>query len=765
MLSYLLRQLTNSFGIFFRTIRAFFTRKLVGAWSYLRRITNFSRQATRVATTSFQGAATVIKKPTKREDYIETQYLFISKSFLLMLAVGAIAAVLLAYFVVWPFLLSRFLVARFYQEDRKLSDWSGRVIVYQDEERRIPLYQGTLQEGRLEGLATEYDEDGLLIYEGDFSDGVRSGEGSLYEAGILVYTGQFSGGVPNGTGTAYADGVKCYQGDFVDGLYEGEGVTYHPNGNRAYVGSFAAGLFEGEGTEYTDDKQMRYKGSFAQGLYDGNGTVHLDDGSQIRAEFTAGVTNGVIQWYQKGRLWYDGGADNLAPDGFGTLYAENGKAVYTGQFDRGTLDGAWLLSLTAEALREAFAEAPLAESDSDEGFLVTNETIGLTALCSYQQEETASEVYRLWFSPEADSPWAALLPWESGSEAALWAVEGQPSEPQESLFEAPFLQPDGTDSESCFQRQYLCEDFVCTLLSRSAQTPPFEVYWGKDAQPVVPPDDATSDAVGERLDTLLLMLNGEEPSESGQTADPAQVSQLLGLALTARNGETLMDALIDCCVYGEMATSLESSQPILQQALETAQAQLQRGEITQQAVDQAQAELESLEGRLTQYLAARDNADLTIQELTRRSALGMDLRPVLLVFDPTGLDSASLSEAALSYAKRTAEDGETVDSQALDREVKSAVLELGLCYESVRSARTAAEAAVSQLDEITLAYAKGASDREALLAARLARDEAAAGLYQSLGSFTHQANRLNALCGGWLAKEYDWMSGAFAALY
>ena len=55
MLSYLLRQLTNSLGIFFRTIRAFFTRKLVGAQSYLRRITNFSRQATKVASASLQG--------------------------------------------------------------------------------------------------------------------------------------------------------------------------------------------------------------------------------------------------------------------------------------------------------------------------------------------------------------------------------------------------------------------------------------------------------------------------------------------------------------------------------------------------------------------------------------------------------------------------------------------------------------------------------------------------------------------------------------
>lgn len=115
MLSYLLRQLTNSFGIFFRTIRAFFTRKLVGAWSYLRRITNFSRQATKVATTSFQGVATAMKKPSKREDYIETQRLFISKSFLILLAVKLVLIGLLFYFFIWPFLLSHFFVAKFYQ--------------------------------------------------------------------------------------------------------------------------------------------------------------------------------------------------------------------------------------------------------------------------------------------------------------------------------------------------------------------------------------------------------------------------------------------------------------------------------------------------------------------------------------------------------------------------------------------------------------------------------------------------------------------------
>ena len=151
MFSYLLRQLFNSFGIFFRTIRAFFTRKLVGIGSYLRRITNFSRQATKVASSSFQVAATAVKKPTKREDYIETKRLFISKSFLILLAIGVVLVALLLYFVVWPFLLSRFFTARFWVEDPEAETWSGRVVLYYDQEKKNPMREGTLQEGLLQG--------------------------------------------------------------------------------------------------------------------------------------------------------------------------------------------------------------------------------------------------------------------------------------------------------------------------------------------------------------------------------------------------------------------------------------------------------------------------------------------------------------------------------------------------------------------------------------------------------------------------------------
>ena len=390
MFSFLLRQITGSFGIFFRTIRAFFTRQVTRIGAYGRRITNVSRYATKVASTSFQGAATAVKKPTKREDYIETQRLFVSKSFLILLAVGLVVAALLIYFVVWPFLLSHFFTAHFWQEDGDLDSWSGRVVVYYDEAKENPMYSGTLEDGLLQGRGREYDEDGLLVYEGDFVDGVRSGTGASYEGGVLVYEGEFANGLYEGMGSLYEDGALAYRGNFAAGLQEGDGTAYYPSGERAYTGSFAQGLYEGEGTAYRENGDVLYRGSFAQGLYDGSGTLYLEDGDQIRGEFAAGQPDGSIQWYQDGKLWYEGGLTELAVDGYGTLYAESGDVIYAGEFSRGTLDGAWLLGLTAGELREAFGEAKLTETDRGDSFLIVNQELGLTALCSYQQGESSA---------------------------------------------------------------------------------------------------------------------------------------------------------------------------------------------------------------------------------------------------------------------------------------------------------------------------------------------------------------------------------------
>ena len=746
MLSYLLRQLTNSFGIFFRTIRAFFTRKLVGVWSYLRRITNFSRQATKVASASLQGAAAAVKKPTRREDYIETRRLFISKSFLILLAIGVVLLALLIYFVIWPFLLRTFFTARLWQDDPELETWSGRVVIYYDEAKKNPRYSGTLQDGLLQGRGTEYDEDGLLVYEGNFVDGLYDGTGSRYEAGVLVYQGDFSAGTANGMGTAYSDGVMCYEGAFVNGLYEGEG------------------------TEYSADGSVRYKGSFAGGLYDGTGTRYLDNGDQIQAEFTAGAANGAIQWYRSGKLWYDGGADDLTPDGFGTLYAESGDPVYAGEFDQGTLDGAWLLTLTAEELREAFGQASLTETDQGTGFVIVNEALGLTALCSYQQGETEAQVYRLWFAPEAGSAAETLLPWSDLAEARDWAAAEREPEPTAASFQGAAYRPDGTVGGDWYQSQYRYEDYVCTLLSTEEGAAPAELYWSRDM--ILPVGDGTSvdssvSQAQERLDALLSALEGAGSSGagSGGTVQQGDVERLLGLMLTADSGQELVDALTDYYVYGQMLTALEGSQPLLQQNLAEAQTQLSRGSGTQTAVDSAQSELDSMDRRLAQYETAREQALLTIQELCKLSPDDYDLAAVLLTFDPVELDAAALYEAARLYAVSVAAGRYEVDTDALQRQITSAVLDLSMAYESIRSAQTEMEQAAADVEAQTQAYARGTADKASLYAAQCAQNEAVAALYQAVGEFTRQANALNTLSGGWIAGEYDWMADTFAALF
>ena len=771
MFSFLLRQITGSFGIFFRTIRAFFTRQVTRIGAYGRRITNVSRYATKVASTSFQGAATAVKKPTKREDYIETQRLFVSKSFLILLAVGLVVAALLIYFVVWPFLLSHFFTAHFWQEDGDLDSWSGRVVVYYDEAKENPMYSGTLEDGLLQGQGREYDEDGLLIYEGNFVDGVRSGTGSCYEGGVLVYEGEFANGLYEGMGSLYEDGALAYRGNFAAGLQEGDGTAYYPSGERAYTGSFAQGLYEGEGTAYRENGDVLYRGSFAQGLYDGSGTLYLEDGDQIRGEFAAGQPDGSIQWYQDGKLWYEGGLTELAVDGYGTLYAESGDVIYAGEFCRGTLDGAWLLGLTAGELREAFGEAELTETDRGDSFLIVNQELGLTALCSYQQGESESQVYRLWLAPEEDSPHRELIPWESLSEADLWAAQDQEETPQVTRAQGAAYQADGTVGGDWFQSQYRYEDCAMVLLSQEEDGAPEEISWSRDmtlpAGTVV--DESVSQAQ-ERLDSLLAALEAAGSGASGGSGSSAasglgDVERLVGLMLTVDDGQELVDALTDYYMYREMTAALEGSQPMLEQNLASAQTQLQRGTGTQEAVDSAQAQLDELDRQLAQYQTGQEQARLTIQELCKLDPEDYDLQKVLITFDPVELDASALVTAAVEYAQAAAAGQYEVDTAALERQVKSAVLDLSMAYESIRSARESVTQAASEVETQTQAYATGSGTKEALYSAQCAQNEAAADLCQAIGTFTKQANQLNTLSGGWIAETYDWMPDTFGTLF
>ena len=304
MIARFFQQLLNSCGLVFRTFRAFLTRQVVGLRARIRRVTSLSRQAVRLVPKAMSTVAVAGKKPTKREDFVETKRLFVAKSLLIMLVLGLIAFGLLFYFVIWPWLVRMFFTARLYQNDEAVATYSGKVVVCYDEEKDMPMLQGKMEDGMIQGQGKAYDEagrvqyegafvnglyegkgsyyeEGVLVYTGDFAGGVYEGKGTLYEDGEILYEGQFAGGLREGTGTAYEDGVVCYKGDFAADLYDGTGTSYYPNGEILHRGSYLQGKYDGEGTLYYENGQVQYKGGFLDGLYDQTGNLYNEDGSLL----------------------------------------------------------------------------------------------------------------------------------------------------------------------------------------------------------------------------------------------------------------------------------------------------------------------------------------------------------------------------------------------------------------------------------------------------------------------------------------------------
>ena len=95
-----------------------------------------------------------------------------------------------------------------------------------------------------------------LKWVGYFDRGEKGNYGKLYnEEGRLIYEGEYKNGLRNGEGIYYYNGGKKYEGFFVNGLREGEGIFYWEDGTR-WEGPFKNNEMNGEGNYY--DKEESY---------------------------------------------------------------------------------------------------------------------------------------------------------------------------------------------------------------------------------------------------------------------------------------------------------------------------------------------------------------------------------------------------------------------------------------------------------------------------------------------------------------------------
>lgn len=246
MLSRFFQQLFASAGVVFRTIRAFFSRALSASLARVKSAASLTRQAAKLAPAMMKVVTDAGKKPSKREDYIETRGMFISKSFLIMAAVVLIALGALFYLVGWPWLMSHFLTAKMWYADSDTAVYSGKVLLYYEEDKQTVRFEGVLEDGLMQGDGKLFSENGLLLYEGGFSDGLYDGDGTLYGENGITVQATFQKGVLMGSARCYAGGTLYYEGGLNGLLPEGTGTLYGDGGKVLYTGPMKNGVIDGE---------------------------------------------------------------------------------------------------------------------------------------------------------------------------------------------------------------------------------------------------------------------------------------------------------------------------------------------------------------------------------------------------------------------------------------------------------------------------------------------------------------------------------------
>ena len=133
-----------------------------------------------------------------------------------------------------------------------------------------------------------YPGDG--VYEGEYVDGLKDGQGRFFYVVGSVYEGQWKHDMKQGTGTeVYADGAK-FEGEFNQGTRHGKGTLQYANGD-SYEGEWSWDMKHGGGT-FRWAAGTVYEGEFREGVMHGNGTYYFADGCTYQGEYEDGKRHG-----------------------------------------------------------------------------------------------------------------------------------------------------------------------------------------------------------------------------------------------------------------------------------------------------------------------------------------------------------------------------------------------------------------------------------------------------------------------------------------
>eukprot|EP00727_Mastigamoeba_balamuthi_P004180 m51a1_g1376 hypothetical protein (1390) ;mRNA; r:435518-441159 len=191
-------------------------------------------------------------------------------------------------------------------------------------------------------------------YTGEFVEGVRHGRGAITcsKAG-LTYDGEWSQGQRSGTGTwtlQTSQGMWRYEGEWVRGQRNGKGSMHYPSGSF-YKGNWTNGLKDGWGVMAWPSQQQVYAGEWNSGVQSGAGAHYYgaDEPAVAAARsmaYSAAAARGAdpVAPLHRRLNAYNGQWDNGERHGQGTfVYADGSR--YSGMWAHGRKEGEGAMEL------------------------------------------------------------------------------------------------------------------------------------------------------------------------------------------------------------------------------------------------------------------------------------------------------------------------------------------------------------------------------------------------------------------------------------
>jgi hypothetical protein len=154
-------------------------------------------------------------------------------------------------------------------------------------------YHGSVAVGKMHGVGILTESDGTK-HIGEFSEGVKRGEGQICYPDGVAFTGYFEAGeIRYGSGTVRFRNTQ-YSGEWVGGRMHGQGCLVHDNGHVT-EGEFRRGVFH-NGRGYWRMGSANgggwYDGEWRDGKFHGRGVRVNKKGSRYEGQYDDGERHG-----------------------------------------------------------------------------------------------------------------------------------------------------------------------------------------------------------------------------------------------------------------------------------------------------------------------------------------------------------------------------------------------------------------------------------------------------------------------------------------